>query len=260
MVNALPADKPMRESNAAEAVNGSGQITVSCSRLVVDAGNRAHFDRVPPGSYVTLTVTDNGAGMDERTLKRIFEPFFTTKFQGRGLGMAAVYGIIRNHDGYVEVNSQPGQGTRVCIYLPALKDRVATEKEPSMSDNHGGGTVLMIEDDPGVVDINRTWLNRLGYEVIVAATAAQAIQIICRSDKIFDVVLLDLVLPDMSGAAVFPLIRQHLPSAKGVICSGYGLDGTTQELLDSGAAAFIQKPYTLANIQTIIRQVMGDGQ
>ena len=247
-------------ANAAEAVNGSGQITVSCSRLVVDAGNRAHFDRVPPGSYVTLTVTDNGAGMDERTLKRIFEPFFTTKFQGRGLGMAAVYGIIRNHDGYVEVNSQPGQGTRVCIYLPALKDRVATEKEPSMSDNHGGGTVLMIEDDPGVVDINRTWLNRLGYEVIVADTAAQAIQIICHSDDVFDVVLLDLLLPDMSGTALFPLIRQHRPSSKVIVCSGYGLDGPTQELLDAGAEAFIQKPYTLANIHAIIQQVMGDSR
>ena len=246
-------------ANAMEAINGIGEISVSCSGLEVTYDNCTLLG-VPPGSYVALTIEDNGSGMDDRTVKRIFEPFFTTKFQGRGLGMAAVYGIIHNHGGHIEVSSQPGKGTRVCILLPALKEKETPQKELSVSDHDDRGTLLMVEDDPGVVDVNRTWLNRLGYEVIVAATAAQAIQIICRSDKIFDVVLLDLVLPDMSGAAVFPLIRQHLPSAKVVICSGYGLDGTTQELLDSGAAAFIQKPYTLANIQTIIRQVMGDGQ
>jgi two-component system, cell cycle sensor histidine kinase and response regulator CckA len=243
-------------SNAAEAIQGDGLITVTCSKVMINNDNYTQHDSIPPGGYVVLSITDNGAGMDEKTIKRVFEPFFTTKFQGRGLGMAAVYGIIRNHGGYIKASSQAGLGTEVRIYLPALPSIEDPPKEKPGPEVHGGGTVFVIEDDPGVVEINQAWLKRLGYKVLVATTAAQAIQIICRTNTPFDVVLLDLVLPDMSGSAIFPLIREHRPLAKVIVCSGYGLAGPTQELLDAGADGFIQKPYGLNDIHETIVKVI----
>jgi two-component system cell cycle sensor histidine kinase/response regulator CckA len=247
-------------ANAAEAIQGQGLITVTCSKILINNDNCIHHDSIPPGGYVVLSVTDNGAGMDEKTQKRIFEPFFTTKFQGRGLGMAAVYGIIRNHGGYIKVNSQANLGTEVRVYLPALPSIQDPPKERPEPRGQGGGTVFVIEDDPGIVEINQAWLDRMGYQVLVATTAAQAVQIICRTSKPIDVVLLDLVLPDMSGSALFPLIREHRPSAKVIVCSGYGLAGPTQELLDAGADGFIQKPYGLTDIHETIQRVMSSGK
>lgn len=247
-------------ANAAEAIQGDGLITVTCYKVMINNDNCTQHDGIPPGGYVVLSVTDNGAGMDEKTIKRVFEPFFTTKFQGRGLGMAAVFGIIRNHGGYIKVNSQAGLGTEVRIYLPALPSIADPPKEKPGPDIQGRGTVFVIEDDPGVVEINQAWLKRMGYEVLVATTAAQAVQIMCRTNTSIDVVLLDLVLPDMSGAALFPLIREHRPLAKVIVCSGYGLAGPTQELLDAGADGFIQKPYGLNDIHETIIKVMSSGK
>ena len=247
-------------ANAAEAISGEGLISVTCSKVMINNDNCTQHDSIPPGGYVVLSITDNGTGMDEKTIKRIFEPFFTTKFQGRGLGMAAVYGIIRNHGGYIKVNSQADLGTEVRIYLPALPSiENPPEKKPG-PDVQGCGTVFVIEDDPGVVEINQAWLKRLGYHVLVATTAAQAIQILCHTNTTIDVVLLDLVLPDMSGAALYPLVREHRPSAKVIVCSGYGLAGPTQELLDAGADGFIQKPYGLNDIHETIVKVMSSGR
>jgi two-component system, cell cycle sensor histidine kinase and response regulator CckA len=243
-------------ANAAEAIQGGGLIIVTCSKITINNDNYVQYDGIPPGRYVVLGVVDDGIGMDEKTLKRVFEPFFTTKFQGRGLGMAAVFGIIRNHGGYIKVRSQADLGTEVQIYFPALEGVEDAPKDKPAPEVQHGGTVFVIEDDPGVVEINQAWLQRLGYKVLVATTAAQAIQIICRTKTPFDVVLLDLVLPDMSGCAIYPLIREHRPLAKVIVCSGYGLAGPTQELLDAGADGFIQKPYGLTDIHETIVNVM----
>jgi two-component system, cell cycle sensor histidine kinase and response regulator CckA len=247
-------------ANAAEAIQGDGRITVTCSKVMIGNDNYPQHHGIPPGGYVVLSVTDNGAGMDDKTLKRVFEPFFTTKFQGRGLGMAAVYGIIRNHGGYIKVSSQAGLGSEVRIYLPALPSIAHPPKEKPGPELQGGGTVFVIEDDPGVVEINQAWLKRMGYDVLVATTAAQAIHIMCRTNTPMDVVLLDLVLPDMSGSALYPLIREHRPLAKVIVCSGYGLAGPTQELLDAGADGFIQKPYGLNDIHETIQKVISSGK
>jgi two-component system cell cycle sensor histidine kinase/response regulator CckA len=243
-------------ANAAEAIHGGGLIIVSCSKITINNENCIQYDGIPPGCYVVLSVVDDGVGMEEKTLKRVFEPFFTTKFQGRGLGMAAVFGIIKNHGGYIKVGSQADLGTNVQIYFPALLSVEDPPKDKPGLEVQGSGTVFVIEDDPGVVEINQAWLKRLGYKVLVATTAEQAIQIICRTNQPFDVALLDLVLPDMNGSAIYPLIREHRPLAKVIICSGYGLAGPTQELLDAGADGFIQKPYGLTDMHETILKVM----
>ncbi len=243
-------------SNAVEATEHSGQINILCKTVVVDSQNQAKHNNIPPGRYVALVTADDGMGMDEETQKRIFEPFFTTKFEGRGLGMAAVYGIIKNHSGHIHVSSQQELGTEIRIYLPALEEFIEPLSDANDQPVQGSGTILVVEDDVAIIDVNQVWLKRIGYNVIIATTAHEAIEIICHTNMEFNVVLLDLVLPDMDGAAIYPLIQEHRPRAKVIVCSGYGQDGSTQELLDAGADGFLQKPFTLSQLSKKIDQVL----
>lgn len=244
-------------ANAVEATDEKGEISVYCNYLTINNKNQSQYSDIPPGQYITFTISDNGSGMDEKTQKRIFEPFFTTKFEGRGLGMAAVYGIIKNHGGYIQVASKLNKGTDVYIYLPALtEEAVESHIEQKEQLFRGSGTILLVEDEIDIVEINKSWLERLGYNVIVATTAHDAIEMICHTKVLFDVVLLDMVLPDMNGAAIFPLIQKHRPNAKVIITSGYGQDESIQELLDAGADSFIQKPFTLSQISIKLNEVL----
>jgi PAS domain S-box-containing protein len=243
-------------SNAMEATEDGGKIHLRCQAVTVTSENRTNHHNISPGRYVALAIADDGVGMDEETLKRIFEPFFTTKFEGRGLGMAAVYGIIKNHNGYIFVTSQLEEGTEVTIYLPALgevPEPLADAETPLVQ---GRGTVLMVEDDADLIEINSALLKRIGYKVIIATTAHEAVEIIDHTTLHFDVVLLDIVLPDMDGAVVYPHIRKNRPQAKVVVCTGYDQEGVARELLDAGAEGFLQKPFTLNQISQILSQVL----
>lgn len=245
-------------SNAVEATEQSGQINIFCKSEVVNLKNQSRHNNIPPGKYVTFITADDGIGMDGQTQKRIFEPFFTTKFKGRGLGMAAVYGIIKNHAGHIHVTSKPEEGTQVSIYLPAVEkasDRVSDAYDDDLP-VRGNGTILVIEDDIAINEVNQVWLKRIGYNVITATTAHEAIEIVRHSGMKFDAVLLDLVLPDMDGAAIFPHIRKLHPQTKVIVCSGYGQAGSTQELLDAGAEGFLQKPFTLNQVSKKLNQVL----
>lgn len=243
-------------SNAMEATEEGGKISVLCEGVTVTAEDREAHHNIPPGRYVSLTTTDDGVGMDEEIQKRIFEPFFTTKFEGRGLGMAAVFGIIKNHKGHIFVTSRPEEGTEVAIYLPALGAVSEPLPESDTPPIQGRGTVLMVEDDPDIIDVNQALLKRIGYRVIIASTGHEAIEIISHTTLQFDVVLLDLVLPDMDGAAVYPHLRQNRPQAKVIICTGYDQVGSSRELLDAGADGFLQKPFTLNQISKKLSQVL----
>lgn len=248
-------------SNAVEATEHSGKVTIFCKSETITAENSPRHGNIPSGRYVAFITTDDGVGMDNETQKRIFEPFFTTKFEGRGLGMAAVYGIIKNHDGHIYVTSKPEEGTEVRIYLPAIEDEliepIPDAEGPPVK---GSGTILVVEDDVAVIKVNQAWLKRIGYNVIIATTAHEAMEIICHPHMQFNAVLLDLMLPDMDGAALFPLIRKHRPLAKVIICSGYGQAGSTQKLLDAGAEGFIQKPFTLSQISKKLNEVLSSNQ
>lgn len=245
-------------SNAVEATEHSGQINIFCKSVTVTSKNRSSYNNIPAGKYVAFITADDGIGMDPQTQKRIFEPFFTTKFEGRGLGMAAVYGIIKNHTGHIHVTSKPDEGTEVNIYLPAVEE--TSDLLSDAYDNDlpvkGSGTILVIEDDIAIIEVNKVWLKRIGYNVITATTAHEAIEIVRHSSMRFDAVLLDLVLPDMDGAAIYPHIRKYHPQTKVIICSGYGQAGSTQELLDAGAEGFLQKPFTLNQVSKKLNQVL----
>jgi CheY-like chemotaxis protein len=211
---------------------------------------------VVPGDYVALSISDEGIGMDNQTLQRIFEPFFSTKFQGRGLGMAAVYGIVRNHGGHVAIASQPGQGTQVTLYLPETEAPRAAAAVKPQAPPKAKGTVLLVEDEPLVLEVNERILKRLGYQVVTACTGREALDHLGNSRTAIDAVLLDIKLPDMDGAALYPASRERRPDAKVIVCSGYALDGPTQALMDSGADGFIQKPFSLDDLAQKLSAVL----
>lgn len=244
-------------SNAAEATDSKGIIRISCRQVSVREARNDRYGGLLPGEYIILEVSDNGVGMDEEALQRIFEPFFTTKFQGRGLGMAAVYGIVKNHRGHITVTSKLEKGTQVSIYMPISESRLQPVPEPKTAQTDTSNIrVLLVEDEAMVMEINEKILKRLGYSVIKATSGKSAIDLIRRTAPQFDLVLLDIKLPDMDGAAIYPIIRKHRPGTKVVICSGYSLDGPIQELLDLGADGFVHKPFTLESISEKLSKIL----
>ena len=244
-------------TNACEAIDGEGHIQISTQNVVIDERFSQESPDLSDGRYVSLTIEDNGRGMDESTRQRLFEPFYTTKLQGRGLGMAAVYGIIRNHGGSIEVDSEIGKGTRVIIYFPGLEDIPLQDKRSGTSVALGTETILLVEDDAVVVDISRKILTRLGYQTLVAKTGEEAIKIFEKTDQKFDLMLLDMKLPDIDGKIVFSTLKETRPGTRVIIFSGYSLDGPVQEILDAGADGFVQKPFSLSTLSTQIREVLG---
>ncbi len=241
-------------SNASEAIEGGGHIQISVKNVKVDDDFIKTNPELKKGSYVCLAVKDDGKGMEQETVRKIFEPFYSTKFLGRGLGMAAAYGIVRNHGGLVVIDSELGKGTNVSIYLPAVDAEFPATKEPETG--FTTGTVLIIEDEDVVMDVSRAMLEKLGYRTLEAKTGEKAITIAKNSDEDIDVALLDIKLPDMGGHKIYPLIKEACPNIKTIVCSGYALDGPAQEILDAGADDFIQKPYSVASLSEKIQKVL----
>jgi len=199
---------------------------------------------------------DDGKGMDKETKSRIFEPFYTTKFQGRGLGMASVYGIVKNHDGWISVYSEIGMGAVIRTYLPAVGVQAKEVAKPKIKPAKDRGTVLVVEDEEIVMDVSRAMLEYLGYHVLAAKTGKEAIQIAKALDVDIELAILDIALPDMDGRSIYPLLMDARPGLKVVVCSGYSIDGPGQKILDAGAQGFIQKPFALAALSEKLNEVL----
>jgi nitrogen-specific signal transduction histidine kinase/ActR/RegA family two-component response regulator len=247
-------------ANANEAMEGPGRIRIAAADKDL-APNFMTRHGLRPGPYVCLSVEDTGKGMDQETQERIFDPFFTTHFLGRGLGMSAVYGIVKNHGGAIEVASALGKGTTIRIYLPAVraerKGRSTTGDRKHVVEPDGlKGTILVIEDEEMIMDLARSMLERLGYRVLEADTGKEAVEIAQSFEGEIDLALLDIKLPDMSGNQVYPLIMEQRPGLKVVVCSGYSIDGPAQEILDAGAEGFMQKPFSLPSMSEKVRSVL----
>jgi two-component system cell cycle sensor histidine kinase/response regulator CckA len=248
-------------ANSNDAIEGEGRIRVLVSDVELDDAFVTAHPELSPGTYACLTVEDDGRGMDEETRNRIFEPFFTTHFFGRGLGMAAVYGIVANHGGSITVDSELGKGTTVRVYLPAsgpgdTGQEPKAAEQPGADLTSGGGTILVIEDEAPVLEINREIIERLGYGVLVATTGKEAVDIAKSFDGIIDLALLDIKLPDMMGNQVYPLIMNARPEMKVLVCSGYSIDGPVQEILNAGAQGFVQKPFSASTLAKRLREVL----
>ncbi len=243
-------------ANAVEAITEHGYIRISTKNETVTNDYAYYHPGLNAGKYTSLLIEDNGKGMDEGTKSHLFEPFFTTKFQGRGLGMAAVYGIIKNHAGWISVDSVLGEGTSVRMLLPATAIKLENEKKSKPKIVKGTGTILVVEDETMVMDVSCAMLEALGYNVIKAKTGTEAIDLTSSFGKNIDLVLLDIGLPDMGGEKVFFHIKEASPNTKVIICSGYALEGPAQEIMTAGAQDFIQKPFTLATLSGKLKKTI----
>lgn len=242
--------------NAVEAIEGEGRIRISCRNETVTPEDISHHPELETGPYVLLRVEDNGKGMDEETGSRIFEPFFTTKFQGRGLGMAAAYGVIRNHDGWITVDSEPERGTTVRIHLPASEEAAEIAPKERSSPKQRFGTALVVEDEDMVMDVSRAMLEELGYRVLPAQTGEEALRLGSGHEGTIDLALLDLKLPDMDAKQVYHKLVELRPGLKVIVYSGFSLKGPAQEILNAGADAFLQKPFSLEALSGKIDKIL----
>jgi PAS domain S-box-containing protein len=243
--------------NAADAMPGGGKLFLQ-TRNVTHLNIKGDKYNPEPGNYVQLKISDTGYGMDKSTLERIFDPFFTTKEMGRGtgLGLASVYGIIKSHDGYIDVDSEKGQGTTFTIFLPASENGVEGESEAEVRLIKGSGTLLIVDDEELVLEVGANMLEKLGYTVLKAHNGSEAVDIFkAHRDKI-KMVILDIIMPDMGGGAVYEKIKPINPDVKVLLSSGYSVDGQAIELLEAGCDGFMQKPFTMEELSKKIGQIL----
>ena len=242
--------------NASDAIGDrSGVITVSVGATRCDEeylGKMELRETLAPGLYVHIEVTDTGHGMDAETRSRIFEPFFSTKFTGRGLGLAAVLGIVRAHRGAIKVYSEQGKGTTFKILFPALAkgEDAAIPLEASLLANwRGTGTVLLVEDEESLIALGARMLEHLGLTVLTAADGLQAVDLYRERGKEIDLVLMDLTMPHMDGAEAFGELRRMNPDVQVVLASGYSREDVGSRFAGKSPAGIIQKPYTLFKLR-----------
>ncbi|MBT8356774.1 MAG: response regulator [Deltaproteobacteria bacterium] len=242
-------------ANAQEALDGNGFIRISVRNEIIDVGSMGRLNETP-GNYVCFSVEDNGKGMNTETKNKMFDPFFTTKLQGRGLSMAAVHGIVKNHDGSISVNSKPDVGTQVDVLLPAVDTNIAGGATKSMKTVNGTRTVLVIEDEEMVLDVSRKMLEKLNCHVLQARNGSEAGNIVENYTGDIDLAIMDICLPDMMGGALYPIITKACPKMKVLISSGYSLEGPARKILDAGAEGFIQKPYSFSALSKKLEEVL----
>lgn len=246
--------------NAVDAVSGNGRIVVATANVQVREKDRSRYRSLAPGRYVRLAVKDTGCGMDKATQAKVFEPFFSTKQQGRGLGLSAVFGIVKNHGGEIMIQSRPGGGSTFEVYLPAVDERAHRKGEIKLDMPRGTETILVIDDDDSVRDITRRILEYLGYKVLVAMEGNEAVELVRRHQGGIHLALLDMGMPNLGGAETFPLLREASRGMKVVIYSGYENDEASKELLSHGASAFIQKPFRMETLARVVRQALDEPQ
>lgn len=247
--------------NARDAMPEGGKLSFSTSieHLDKEYCKNSSYD-IAEGDYIQVSVTDTGTGIDKENLERIFEPFFTTKEEGKGTGMglAAVYGTVRNHKGAVNVYSEIGHGTTFSIYLPLVCERSEIKQGSAEEEKFVKGTahILLVEDEDILCDLAYEMLADLGYEVVVCKDGKQAIEYYKDAWKKIDLVILDLIMPGVGGKEAFFAMRYMNPDIKVLLSSGYSVDGEAQNILDEGAKGFIQKPFRKAELSKKVAEVL----
>jgi PAS domain S-box-containing protein len=248
-------------SNASESLQeGAGRIVARTGVVDLESppAGALFAEAMAGGRHVYFEVEDEGSGMDEETRKRIFEPFYTTKFSGRGLGLAAVTGIVRAHRGAIEVESEPGRGTRVRVLLPVAAGSAAgpPPEQVSIDDWRATGAVLVIDDDEAVRDLYEELLRRSGLTVLTASDGYEGVKLFGAHADSIRVVLLDRSMPALSGVDAFDAIRALRRDAKIVLVSGHSEELVTEELASRGLSGFLEKPFTPEALLTRVREVL----
>ncbi len=243
--------------NAWQAMPDGGELILETKSVNLDDDFCKPY-KLKPGQFARISVTDNGIGMNEATQQRVFDPFFTTKkmSRGTGLGLASAYGIIHNHGGIITVYSEIGHGTTFNIYLP-LSDK--EEEQKVNQDNvmiQGTETILLVDDEEMILDVGQNMLVRLGYKVVAAGGGSEALNKVKDLGEQIDLVILDLIMPEMDGEKTFQCIREVRPGMPVILSSGYSINGKAQHLLQQGCNGFIQKPFTISELSRKIRKVL----
>jgi CheY-like chemotaxis protein len=243
--------------NAWHAMPGGGELHLQTENVTLDASFVKNYG-VEPGRFVKISVADNGVGMDKKTQDRIFDPFFTTKEMGRGtgLGLASAYGIIKNHGGIILVDSAEGEGTVFSIFLPASEKAVTPETSPSEQIFQGRERILLVDDEEKVLEVSRQMLEALGYAVVPVGTGRGALELFREQGGSIDLVILDMIMPDMEGGEIFDRLKKQKPEVKVLLSSGYSINGKASEILDRGCDGFIQKPFNIKDLSYKIRDVL----
>lgn len=245
--------------NAWQAMPAGGYLYLETSNVILGESDTKPYG-LQSGRYVHISVTDTGTGMDEATQQMIFDPFFTTKEKGwgTGLGLASAYGIIKNHGGIINVNSMKGHGSTFNIYLPAvetvLDDKESVAREDELK--QGSETILFIDDEQIILDVSKEILSRLGYKVLLSRGGQEVLEMFKENKDKIDMVILDMIMPIMTGGEVYKHIKQISPDVKVLLSSGYSIDGEATELLKGGCNGFIQKPFNIKELSMQIREIL----
>ena len=245
--------------NAWQAMPHGGDLYVETSHVAL-AEDYARPLGVEPGNYVKISVTDTGVGMDKATQARIFDPFFTTKERGRGtgLGLASAYGVIKNHGGIIDVHSEKGKGATINIYLPASEKQVEVREGKTVDQIvMGAGTVLLVDDENVILGVGKEMLEKIGYQVLLATSGKEAIELYDRHQDEIDLVVLDMIMPHMGGGETYDRMKEKNPRVKVLLSSGYSINGQATEILERGCDGFIQKPFNMAELSVRIREILG---
>ena len=243
--------------NALQAMPAGGCLSIETRNVFIDIDS-VKKSGMEPGRYVKISVSDTGIGMDDRVRERVFEPFFTTKEMGRGtgLGLASAYGIVKSHGGLIDVESQIAQGSTFNIYLPASEKTVVNEIPTSVKLLKGNESVLLVDDEETVLEVGIEILQWLGYTVFPARSGKEAISILKEKDTEIDLVILDMIMPEMGGGKTFDLIKQLQPEKKVLLSSGYSISGEARQILNRGCNGFIQKPFDIKTLSCKIREIL----
>ena len=246
--------------NAYQAMQESKKIYVQTKNIVLDED----FDKTcqtKPGKYIKISITDTGHGIDKKIISRIFEPFFTTKkigARGTGLGLATSYGIVRNHGGFIKVYSEKGLGATFSIFLPASRQKAFEPPDMPARLMKGNETVLVVDDEDMVLDVGTQILKTMGYKVLSAHSGKEAVKIFHEQHDNIDIVVLDMIMPEMSGEETFNELKKINPNIKVLLASGYSANEQAKNMLERGCNAFIQKPFSLKELSRKIRDILDE--
>ncbi len=244
--------------NSADAMPEGGQLILETFVEKLTSSFLLSYPEAKPGPYVSISVTDTGVGMDMETVKKIFDPFFTTKEVGKGtgLGLSMVYGVVKNHGGLVNVYSEPGQGTTFRIFIPVSGATEKEEKKVKAQPYGGNEKILVVDDEEQIRALAKDILENFGYSVVLAESGSEAVKIYKENKENIDMVLLDMIMPKMSGKRTFEKLKEINPDIKTLLSSGFSQAGRVQELLSDGVRDFIQKPYQVSELMLKVRGIL----
>jgi CheY-like chemotaxis protein len=247
-------------ANARDAIADVGKLALETANIVCDEAYCAEHPGLTPGEYVMLAVSDNGCGMDRETLANVFEPFFTTKEMGKGtgLGLATVYGIVKQNHGFIAIDSAPGEGTTFKMYLPRYGGETAqaAAEGPSEVIKSGSEMILLVEDEPTILKLGKTMLEQLGYTVLAAGAPGEAIRLAREHTGKLHLLMTDVVMPGMNGRDLAKHLLSLYPRLKRLFMSGYTADVIAQHgVLDEGVS-FIQKPFSMQALAAKVRETL----